>query len=414
MNTHCAGSCENVRATAMKESSIELQSGHCVDRHDDCPAWAALGECDSVSNGDMRKYCAVSCGICEAEPGASSSGEADGCVDGHENCAFWAQLGECDANPNYMKINCQRSCKTCPVVANTKSTDDTTGQTETTTSSSSSTATLEESELKRQTASFGTIQAIEGTQKDEVVARVEKSIAYMQSEVVQTLPETVRTQCQNRNELCAFWAVIGECEKNAAYMKTNCAPSCMTCELIDINQRCPKLPADVEPALYPGDLNKMFERILRHAPGNRSTTDLSDDEKQALTASMTPLYTVHVHSRPEPNVTEVSAAMDKSTPPWVITMDNFITDEECEALIQLGHDHEYKRSEDVGELKFDGSHGGVQSERRTSENAWCSTLKGCRQEAVPTRVHQRMSDLMGIAPENSEDMQLLKYEIGQF
>ena len=71
-------------------------------------------------------------------------------------------------------------------------------------------------------------------------------------------------------------------------------------------------------------------------------------------------------------------------------------------------------SEDVGDIKFDGSHDSVQSERRTSENAWCSSSKGCRDEEIPTRLHQRMSAVLGIPPENSEDLQLLKYEKGQF
>lgn len=209
------------------------------------------------------------------------------------------------------------------------------------------------------------------------------------------------------------WAVIGECEKNKAYMQTNCAPSCMSCHMIDIHNRCPKLGDDVDPALHRGDLNQLFERIVRQAPGNRTT--LTDEERRELEISQTPLYTVHVHSHPEATTSSgISAALDKSMPPWVITLDNFITEEECEAMIQLGHKYEYKRSEDVGEIKFDGTHNSVQSERRTSENAWCSSTKGCRDEEIPTRLHRRMSAVMGIPPENSEDLQLLKYEKGQF
>jgi prolyl 4-hydroxylase len=186
----------------------------------------------------------------------------------------------------------------------------------------------------------------------------------------------------------------------------------MSCHLIDMNQRCPKLPDTAEAALYPGDLNKMFDRIVRHAPGNR--TDLSEEDQQSLVATNTPIYTAHVHSQPEMEGTQINAAIDKSTPPWVVTLDNFLTDEECEAMIQLGYKYEYKISKDVGAEKFDGSHEGVQSERRTSENAWCSRFAGCRNETIPTRIHQRMADVLGVPPENSEDMQVLKYEVGQF
>lgn len=400
MAKHCPGSCENVRATEIRESTADLSNGTCRDRHDDCGAWATLGECDT--NSDMRKYCAVSCGICEAEPAADAESADPTCVDGHENCGFWAGAGECDANPSYMKTVCKKACKTCSVnLANVQST----------TRKTTATATISAEQQK--TTLFGSLQTVEGARKDEVLQRVKESIAYMESESVLELDESLRAKCQNRNELCAFWAVIGECEKNAAYMKTNCAPSCMTCHLIDMTLRCPKLGDDVEAALYPGDLNKMFDRIVRRAPGNR--TDLSDEEQAALRASDTPMYTVQVHSQPEmEEVTQISAALDKSTPPWVVTLDNFLTAEECDTMIQLGYKYEYQVSKDVGGQKFDGSHEGVLSERRTSENAWCSRFAGCRNETIPTRIHQRMSDVLGIPPENSEDMQVLKYEVGQF
>ena len=80
----------------------------------------------------------------------------------------------------------------------------------------------------------------------------------------------------------------------------------------------------------------------------------------------------------------------------------------------MGYKYEYKRSEDVGAKKFDGSHDAVQSKGRTSENAWCSAMKGCRNETMPTRIHNRMSKVMGIPAENGEDLQLLKYEVDQF
>lgn len=195
-------------------------------------------------------------------------------------------------------------------------------------------------------------------------------------------------------------------------MTTNCAPSCKSCEMIDIQNRCPPL-VDATPALYPGDLNKMFYNILKNAPGNK--TDLSKEEKKELEENKIPMYTVHVHSRPGKDVvTEVSVVMDKSLPPWVVTFDNFLTAEECISLIELGHKHEYKRSEDVGAEKFDGTHEGVKSERRTSENAWCSSHVGCRNETIPTLIHNRIAKVLGIPPENSEDFQILKYEKGQF
>lgn len=192
---------------------------------------------------------------------------------------------------------------------------------------------------------------------------------------------------------------------NACYIS-----ACKSCHLIDMANRCPELP-DAVPGLKPGDLNEMFQRIVQNAPGNKT---LSDEDRHQLGVSNMTEYSVVVHSRPsdEP-ATDASLATDKKLPPWVITLENFLTHAECDALIQLGHEQGYKRSEDVGKEKFDGTVDGMESKGRTSENAWCSTRKGCREEPVPSMIHGRIAELLGIPPENSEDFQILRYEVGQ-
>mmetsp|Transcript_6467 Transcript_6467/g.18204 ORF Transcript_6467/g.18204 Transcript_6467/m.18204 type:complete len:329 (-) Transcript_6467:1154-2140(-) len=225
----------------------------------------------------------------------------------------------------------------------------------------------------------------------------------MKSPEVLDLPDKIQQECKNRHELCTFWQVIGECEANKSYMQTQCAAACHTCQLIDHDRRCPKLK-DAKPALEPGGLHEMFDRILKAAPGNRTTDNpLTEQEQQELESTGTPHYTVHVHSQPSDD-----------NGPWVVTFENFLTDEECDELVQLGYKYEYKRSEDVGKRKFDGTFDSVKSSGRTSENAWCSEREGCRNETVAQRVHERMARVMDIPPENSEDLQLLKYEVGQF
>lgn len=197
----------------------------------------------------------------------------------------------------------------------------------------------------------------------------------------------------------------------AAFMKVKCAPACRTCHLLDIETRCPKDPNAV-PGLRPGDMNKMFERIVETAPGNRT---LTDEEREELKAAGITEYSVVVHSRPSDKpVLDVSLKTDKELPPWVITFENFLTDEECDSMIQHGHIEGYKRSEDVGKQQFDGSVESIKSEGRTSENAWCGIRSGCREEEVPKRLHERIYNVTGIPPDNSEDFQILRYEIGQF
>jgi hypothetical protein len=65
--------------------------------------------------------------------------------------------------------------------------------------------------------------------------------------------------------------------------------------------------------MYPGDLNKFFERIVA-------------DEQ----------YDTNVLSSP-----------DTTNGPWVVTIDDFISHEETQVLIEMGAQLGYERSEDV-------------------------------------------------------------------
>lgn len=265
--------------------------------------------------------------------------------------------------------------------------------------------------MVQKTSNFGTLQEAKGEWKQHTLDVIQKSLNYMNNESFQNLPRDIQKQCSNKHALCSFWASLGECEKNKAWMTTNCAPACTTCDLIDINNRCPKIK-DAVPALRPGDLNQMFQRIVETAPGNRT---LSKREMDQLAQDNMTRFSVIVHSKPgEKSNTKSDAEMDKKLPPWIITFENFLTSEECEEMIELGYKYGYKRSEDVGAMRFDGSHDSVKSERRTSENAWCSAREGCRNETLPKLIHERMSKVMGIPAQNSEDLQILRYEVGQF
>lgn len=72
----------------------------------------------------------------------------------------------------------------------------------------------------------------------------------------------------------------------------------------------------------------------------------------------------------------------------------------------------YKRSTDVGARQADGTLGKKFSEGRTSTNAWCRDI--CDEDPIARRVYERLSNLTGIPERNSERLQLLRYEEGQF
>ena len=233
--------------------------------------------------------------------------EDSDCVDTHNMCAFWAKEGECQNNPGYMLNSCRKSCNTCNVNVP---------------------AGLG--------SGYGEPQKIEGVEAKHLWPRLEKMDKYMSEEIIKPEYDKVRAECKNRNELCLFWAHIGECDANPNFMLINCAPACETCKNIDFNYRCPMDP-DEKNVFGPGDLHKMFERIVDEYGDN-----------------------VTILSKPP---TEEGAEFT----PWAITVDNFISDEECESLIELGGLKGYERSTDVGKMKFDGTYEAKTSRTRTSE-----------------------------------------------
>jgi prolyl 4-hydroxylase len=226
---------------------------------------------------------------------------------------------------------------------------------------------------------FGIPQNIGKLFPNQVRSLMDETYKYMTTKVYQNPEyENVLEECENRHPNCSYWAAFGECEKNKPYMILHCAPACHTCHVLDSDQRC-RLDENAHEAFAkPGDLNALFERI---------TTD-SFWESSVIS----------------------SPATDG---PWVITVDNFVTDAECDRFQEIGYEEGYDLSKDVGEeLEFDGSFESVASEGRTSTNAWCPDE--CREDPVVGPVHDRITKLTGIHYNHSEWLQLLKYDPGQF
>jgi len=293
---------------------------------------------------------------CIADGDCSST--EDVCADKSDQCDYWASLGECDKNAPYMHIHCMKSCGTCSGLR----------------------------QLKLENGStFGVAQQVTGARSKEIEALMNETEKYMREEVF-TDPKfsVVKDNCQNRNELCTFWALIGECEKNPKFMEMECAPSCKTCIKLDFNHRCPYDP-DAPTIWGPGDLNKMFERI---------TTDPYYEQ-----------FNPTILSQPG---TPIGKFQDG---PWVITLGNVLSEEETVKLIELGGVRGYEQSFDVGKKKFDGSYDKHLNKERTSTNSWC--VEDCYENETTQAVVQRLENITGIPDTNSEYLQLLQYNVGQ-
>lgn len=179
-------------------------------------------------------------------------------------------------------------------------------------------------------------------------------------------------------------------------MKTNCAPSCMTCDLLDIRNRCPIEPGN-DSIWNPGDLNTLFENIVDNADGLGEYTQ----------------YNAKAFSRPKVKRDGSEVPGVEKDGPWIILLENFVTAEEADRMVEIGIQQGYERSADVGKEKPDGSHESLVSESRTSHNTWCQE-DSCYKDPLVAGVIQRISNVTKTEEKHSEYLQLLQYEPGQY
>ena len=135
---------------------------------------------------------------------------------------------------------------------------------------------------------------------------------------------------------------MGECGNNPGYMKLECAPTCQSCDQLDFDTRCP-FDRNAPEAWEPGDLSHMFERL---------TMDPYYQQRYKPEILSSPKYYKPGHG------------VDN---PWIVSLESFLTEDECEMLIRLGAERGYTRSLGLAE-EADGSHASQATEMRTSKN----------------------------------------------
>ena len=99
-----------------------------------------------------------------------------------------------------------------------------------------------------------------------------------------------------------------------------------------------------------------------------------------------------------------------STDPWVVTFENFVTDEEIENILASVNGR-WERSTDTGSMNEFGETGRILSTGRTSSNAWCR--HECEHNPLVQNVYQKISEVIGIHQTNFESFQILQYDLGQ-
>jgi prolyl 4-hydroxylase len=238
---------------------------------------------------------------------------------------------------------------------------------------------------------MGESQRLDTELKYEILDRIAKARVYMEMVAADDKYDKVRGICKNSHTLCALWAVLGDCEDNAKFMTENCAPVCESCEQLHAETRCPMDPDAID-ALYPGDLDKMFEDM----------TSNPDFQK----------YEPKVMSRPDYAAGDSAETADYQVGPWMVVFDNAMSGEEADHLIYFGQLMGYHPSTTAGEKKEDGVFTDRTDSARTSTTAWCTN--DCYDDPTARAVTDRIANITGTPEINSEYLQLLRYEEGQF
>jgi len=74
------------------------------------------------------------------------------------------------------------------------------------------------------------------------------------------MSSNIKKQCKNQHAECTNWAVGGECDGNAVWMKKECAASCQSCDFLQYLERCPMDVNNLGNTWKSGDLDSMFEK----------------------------------------------------------------------------------------------------------------------------------------------------------
>jgi len=315
------------------------------------------------------------------------------------SCVDLASSGECAMSPEFMLFQCAKSCFVCR-------------------------------EFGVETFPIGKRQEIHenDVDNDEAIQNtanvIVETFAYISKIMSQPEYVAVRAMCRNDDEYCSSLAAAGLCEPPEnfeelpeddegvelyEFMIDGCSAACQTCELL-ISDEDASIIKDCVPdqktnIFGPGDLNRMFERIVGE----------SDEGEDAVV----PKSDVNILSRPT-HPRGYSEKDDDPTDyllgPWVVTLDNFLTHEECDRLIKLGSMRGYERSVLEEEKDYDeeelAREKNSEDAYRTSQNTWCQDE--CYEDPVVQRIIAKLGNATGIPDTNAEYLQLLSYVPGQY
>ena len=362
-------------------------------------AWKARQRLKERRTREEKKY---SSAAEEEEDDEAEAGGASPCTDHDDRCAEWIYDHDgCLHNADFMAETCPKSCHVCFPAGEVT------------------------------VITFGVEQLTDYHGNEVANAAIadviERTAEYMLDHVmVEDKYEDVRRDCYNFDTKCSYYAAVGLCddEDEMRWMQEECGPACQTCATLEYWHKCGRREGMVD-VIQAGGMVALFENIIDNYPRERLTIlshperrkDFLDARGLALTELEPAIdYTELGYDSFEDWIeNEKDWITDLShEKPYVVTLENFLSEEECDFFIKEGYRLGFEQSEKILDLSDenmgDDWEPNVDS-GRTSRNTFCGG--DCYTSEINQAVMNRIEALTGIPKENSEDLQLLKYEIGQ-
>jgi hypothetical protein len=396
-----------------------------------------------------------------------------------EEYAHYTELN-CLRNQSYMLKHCPKSCLKCfDFTINNSSIEINIGVTQ----------IIDDSIMMKTNDDYKPTTSKDGGIITKFLSTIEKTNDYMLQQVMKDDKYiSVRKYCHNYNKFCTFGVTTrtqkvfcNQDNSNGINNKLVCGPACHSCDEMLLSQQEIDLLYDCTPDtstdIFINDndnddeeeedeeededevnaededsnsneqkeqqkkitLDTMFQRIIGEVPYPKEY------------ANKVPSFDATVLSRPtlNPIIHQNMSINDLQNDidfvlggPWIIQLDNFLTDEECTRLIELGDiigrdistievDDDESSSEESTNDKDENNNDGdndndIESEDdeeeeeeeeeqwRTSTTAWCDE-DDCKDDPITKHVQEKIGVTTSVLdPAYFEHLQLLKYIPGQF
>ena len=239
----------------------------------------------------------------------------------------------------------------------------------------------------------------------------------------------VRKDCRNLDPNCALYAAQGECHgrNDALSMFRVCAPACQACHALEHQLECQRRDSDLN-VLEPGGIDHLFHTLLvdssllsNHRTKLLSHPQIYNEEKHEKKKK----HIKHTIRRPPLANPSAFASNDEDDDlsPWIVVLDNVLTDDECEWWIEKGHDIGFEAASEItDEVELEtGVFGSQTGDGRVSSHAWCDDEDDpdgspCEQEPTARRTLERLLGLLGnqIPHSHTEPLEIVHYPTGGY